>query len=89
MSRGEQKLRLAFKLHDFDDDGRLSKADLTEYLTRISATTEGTTSLDCAAVAEEILKEASTEEDHRFLTYENFHHVVGTTEFMYKLRIGI
>lgn len=89
MGRDEQKLKLAFRLHDFDEDGRLSKSDLVEYLTRVSATSDPSTTLDCEAVAEEILREASTEDDHRYLTYESFQRVVGTTDFTDKLRIPI
>jgi len=67
--RVEQKTKVAFRLHDFDDDGKLSKGDLVRYLRCVSVVQEGV--VDYEDVAEEILKEASTEEDdHRFLSYE-------------------
>jgi Ca2+-binding EF-hand superfamily protein len=88
MGRTEQKLKLAFRLQDFDGDGKISKKDLVRYLQAVSATSEGTT-IDYETVASEILKEASTDEDQRFITYENFQRVVAPTEFENKMRIPI
>jgi Ca2+-binding EF-hand superfamily protein len=84
----DQKLKLAFKLQDFDNDGRLSKDDLIKYLQTISAVSEGT-EVDYAQVADEILKETSTDEEHRYLTFENFQRVVAPTDFESRLRIVI
>ena len=84
----DQKLKLAFKLHDFDGDGKISQQDLISYLELVTATSEGT-QINFGEVAQEIMCEASNEEEQRYLTYESFCRILAPTEFETKLRLPI
>lgn len=79
----EQKLKTAFRIQDFDNDGALNKSDLVKY---ISLTTAGT--LDdkqVEGVAEQVLHESATDALQESLSFNDFQRVVAPLDFQAKL----
>ncbi|KAG5182190.1 hypothetical protein JKP88DRAFT_319337, partial [Tribonema minus] len=71
----DQKLRVAFQLQDFDDDGELSATDVRCYLERIITIPEGA-EIDLEAVAARIIQEACTNPAQKAITQADFSRVM-------------
>ncbi|RYH29689.1 hypothetical protein EON65_07630 [archaeon] len=81
----EQKLKTAFRIQDFDNDGVINKNDLVKYL---EALTSGT--LDekqISEVADQVLKETASDALQENITYNDFQRVVAPQDFQAKLRL--
>lgn len=84
----ENKIKIAFKIQDFDDDGVLNKADLIQYLKLITA--ENTlTDDELERVANNVLEESSSDEKSNHLTFSDFQRVVASQDLQAKLLIPI
>ncbi len=84
----EAKLRTAFKIQDFDNDGLINKQDLITYIRRIT----GPTTLeekDVEQIAASILSESSSDVNHEHLTFNDFRKVVVALDFQAKLILSI
>eukprot|EP00981_Chlorochromonas_danica_P005820 scaffold1192_cov179-Ochromonas_danica.AAC.15 len=81
--RREQKLKTAFRMQDFDNDGVLNKSDLIHYLTIITASLLDEKQRE--EVAEQILKEASSDALQESLSFTDFQRVVAPLDFQAKL----
>jgi serine/threonine-protein phosphatase 2B regulatory subunit len=95
--RKEQKLKAAFKIQDMNDDGKICKKDLLEYLklvTNFDAEQEAEQKeleVKLESVAEKTLAEASTKSgpEGDYLSEEDFNKVVAPTDFASRLLISI
>lgn len=80
----EQKLRVAFRIQDFDDDGVINEADLTEYVKRI------TTNLpedEIEEMVQEVMLEVGNHLD--VITFVDFQKAVARLDFQAKLLLPI
>jgi Ca2+-binding EF-hand superfamily protein len=85
--RGEVKMKTAFKIQDFDGDGTISKGDLTEYLTRITAGNLKPSEVE--EVINEIFKETSSDSKQESLSFSDFQRVAVTLDFQAKVHLPI
>eukprot|EP00600_Ochromonadales_sp_CCMP1393_P009670 CAMPEP_0174956952 /NCGR_PEP_ID=MMETSP0004_2-20121128/1811_1 /TAXON_ID=420556 /ORGANISM="Ochromonas sp., Strain CCMP1393" /LENGTH=135 /DNA_ID=CAMNT_0016205025 /DNA_START=214 /DNA_END=621 /DNA_ORIENTATION=- len=85
--RREEKLKMAFKIQDFDDDGTISKEDLIEYLKRITGATISEEEL--GNVANEVMRETSTDPQQKMISLADFQRVVAPLDFQAKLVLPI
>ena len=85
--RREMKIRIAFRMQDMDGDGVISKSDLVSYLERTTAM--DLPAEDISAVADNVLRECSSDAKYDKITYADFQRVIGTTDFHTKLRLPI
>ncbi len=84
----DSKLKTAFKIQDFDEDGVLNKGDLIKYLKLI--TPENALSDDeLERVATTVLEESSSDEKAEHLTFTDFQRVVAFQDLSAKLLIPI
>jgi Ca2+-binding EF-hand superfamily protein len=89
----EEKLKLAFKLQDFDGDGMLSKEDLTKYLQLITgfgnqikgAKLLTVNEFQLRDVVEECFRESSTDNKMQYISFQDFSRVMAPTDFHIKL----
>lgn len=81
------KLKTAFKLQDFDDDGQINKDDLIKYIGRISG--ESLSSEEIETVASNVLSESSSDPKQEFLSFADFQRVVAPSDFQSKLLLPI
>lgn len=81
----EQQLRIAFRIQDFDDDGIISKEDLTEYLKRITDTNLEAEKLN--EIVDEVM--AETASDGEQISFADFKRVVAPRDFQAKLLLPI
>ncbi|OQR84646.1 calcineurin regulatory subunit B [Achlya hypogyna] len=88
-SSKDSKLRASFKMHDFDGDGRLSRADLLSYLRLVADPGDMSEDIEKAHLVARTLEEASSDAAAEFLTFDDFTKVVLTTEFEAKLQIPL
>ena len=84
----DQKLKIAFRLHDFDDDDFISKKDLELYITAITRSTELSTE-EVAEVVNNVFLEFPQECQSSGIPFLEFQKVVGVTDFQAKLQIPI
>jgi serine/threonine-protein phosphatase 2B regulatory subunit len=83
----EQKFRTAFRLHDYDDDGLISKSDLSTYINRITCD-----SLEEAEVLEmvnQVFLECSSDPKFESISYADFKIMVSPTDFHVKLQLPV
>eukprot|EP01031_Cornospumella_fuschlensis_P036906 gene36906-44774_t len=81
----EQKLRTAFRIQDFDNDGIINKSDLIKYLEVVTSGTLDEKQI--AEVAELVLKETASDPLQEAITYSDFQRVVAPQDFQAKLRL--
>jgi Ca2+-binding EF-hand superfamily protein len=84
----EMKIKTAFKIQDFDNDGVINKQDLITYIKRIT----GPTTLeekDLEQVVDSILQESSSDANKEHLTFNDFRKVVVALDFQAKLILPI
>jgi len=87
-SKMEEKLKVAFRIQDFDDDGKISKGDLRAYLMLTCNSPDSSTSLDIDEIVDRIMLESSSNVDNRFLSMDDFNKIIAPTDFHTKLRIA-
>lgn len=85
--RGEVKLKTAFKIQDFDNDGYISKSDLTEYLKRI--TTSSFNEKELTELVNEVFRETSSDLKQEQITFADFQRVVILLDFQAKINLPI
>ncbi len=83
----EQKLRLAFRIQDFDNDGTISKADLTSYIERITA--KSLTLAEIEDVVAEVFRESASDAKQELINFSDFQRVVAPLDFQAKLQLPI
>jgi Ca2+-binding EF-hand superfamily protein len=84
----ENKIKVAFKIQDFDDDGMINKHDLIEYLKLITAE-NSLSDEEYDRIATTVLEESSSDEKFQHLTYNDFQRVVASQDLQAKLLIPI
>ena len=84
---GEVKLKTAFHIQDFDNDGKISKKDLTEYITRV--TSSGLKEDELEEIVNEVFRETSSDPQQDFISYGDFQRVVFLLDFQAKLHLPI
>jgi len=90
--RKDEKLRLAFRLQDFDDDGKLSKDDLRQYLETITGqpnlVVAGWNDIKILEMVDNTMKEvALTDEKKEKIEIQDFIRVMHATDFHTKLQL--
>ena len=79
----EEKLKIAFKMQDFDGDGQISKSDLMLYLERV--TEDKVEEVDKIDIIDEVFRESSSDNKGQFLSFQDFSRVMAPTDFHIKL----
>lgn len=100
--RRESKLKLAFTIQDFDNDGVINKEDLCIYLRRSTTTTRTTednnnndndnTSFNeevIQDIVKEVLRESSSDPKQEQLSFADFQRIVAPLDFQAKLVLPI
>jgi len=88
----EQKIKLAFKIQDFDGDDKLDRHDLSKYYGLVARNGDVETKVDKDTrrqIVNFILQESSSDARQKFLSFEDFQRVVAPTDFDNFLRLGI
>ena len=83
----EKKLKTAFKIQDFDNDGLINHSDLVKYLQIITAGTLTMEEVDL--MASQVLTESSTDLNQEGLSFADFQRVVAPLDFQTKLLLPI
>eukprot|EP01041_Mallomonas_annulata_P005107 gene5107-10220_t len=83
----DQKLKIAFRLQDFDDDNMLSKLDLQTYLQRVTGQKMSQDEMD--QIIKNIQLECSLDEKGEMITLSEFQRVVAPTDFQAKLHLPL
>ena len=81
----ELKMKTAFRLHDFDDDGSISLDDLKQYIRAITYST--LEEEEVAKVANNVFLEFSHESIDKGVSYIEFQQVVSLMDFQSKLSL--
>ena len=69
------------------DDGLISKADLSEYIHRITGQT--ITDDEVASLVNEVFKECSSDSEQNTLSLTDFQHIVARVDFQARLLLPI
>jgi Ca2+-binding EF-hand superfamily protein len=85
----EEKLKLAFSLHDWDDDGSITHADMVQYLETVTGESEAVTSLEIIEAVDNMFLEFEPHVRKRGLVISDFQLVVAATDFPSKLQLPI
>ena len=83
----QQKLKLAFRIQDFDGDNFISKRDMAEYTRRVSADT--LTDAEINEVVNEVFKESCTDPKEELMSFADFQRIVAPLDFQAKLALPI
>lgn len=83
----EQKLKTAFRIQDFDNDGVINKQDLIQYLHCITDKTLNDKELE--AIAINVLRESSSDPNQQSLSFADFRRIVTPLDFQAKLLLPI
>lgn len=90
----DTKLKVAFRLQDFDDDGVISRDDLMKYLVLVTPPPKPLEEIlkaddifDYDFCIEEVFKEASS--DGNVITFSDFSRILATTDFQTKLYLDL
>jgi Ca2+-binding EF-hand superfamily protein len=75
----EEKLKIAFKMHDFDNDNQISKSDLLTYLDRVTG--DRVPGTDKADIVDEVFRESSSDPKGQYLSFQDFSRVLAPTDF--------
>jgi Ca2+-binding EF-hand superfamily protein len=98
--RREAKLRLAFTIQDFDNDGVINKEDLCIYLRRSTTrptdkdnvNVDNNTSFNeevIQDIVKEVLRESSSDPKQEQLSFADFQRIVASLDFQAKLVLPI
>ncbi|GMI58088.1 hypothetical protein ScalyP_jg9902 [Parmales sp. scaly parma] len=88
----EAKLKLAFKIQDFDGDEKLDRHDLSKYyglIARLGSVETKVAKDDRRQIIQYILSEASSDPRQKYLSFEDFQRVVAPTDFDSMLRLKL
>lgn len=85
--RREQKLKTAFKLQDFDNDGIITLPDLVKYLRLV--TSEMLTEEEIELIAKQVISESSSDLNQQGLSFSDFQRVLAPLDFQTKLLLSI
>ena len=80
----DEKLRLAFKLQDFDNDGVLSREDVKEYLRRVTTVTT-LPEVELDDIVTEVFNEMVPNSTSKVITFQDFASCMAPTDFHTKL----
>ena len=80
----EEKLKLAFRLQDFDNDGMLGRADVKEYLRRVT-TSSILPEAELDDIVTEVFKEVLPNPTNPAITFQDFARCMAPTDFHTKL----
>ena len=90
----DNKIKIAFRLQDFDDDGVINRDDLRKYLELVTPPPKPLEEIvladdvfDYDYCIEEVFKEAST--DGNVITFNDFSRILATTDFQTKLYLNL
>jgi Ca2+-binding EF-hand superfamily protein len=83
----DQKLKTAFIIQDYDEDGLISKIDLKQYLTSISTNALSEEAIE--KLVDRVFEESSSHDNQEYLSLADFQRVVAPTDFHVKLRLPI
>mmetsp|Transcript_26040 Transcript_26040/g.48923 ORF Transcript_26040/g.48923 Transcript_26040/m.48923 type:complete len:188 (-) Transcript_26040:346-909(-) len=85
IGRVNQKLKLAFKIQDFDGDNVISRDDLKHYISIITANTLNEKDLNTLVM--NVMKETSSDPNNMSISLADFQRVVIKTDFQSKLQL--
>ena len=85
----DQKLKLSFRLHDFDEDNQISQEDLKKYVTCITGNMLPAEDVD--DIVKNVFEEFATSnvEKVEFISFSDFQRVVAPLDFQAKLNLPI
>lgn len=83
----EQKFRTAFRLHDFDEDGAISRQDLTTYVCRITA--KALADAELQEMVNQVFIECSSDPKLEVISFADFKIMISPTDFHTKLQLPI
>jgi Ca2+-binding EF-hand superfamily protein len=86
IGRVNQKLKLAFKIQDYDGDMKISRMDLQKYIEVITA--NSLSDEDVLSLVSNVMKETSSDQNLQFISLPDFQRVVIKTDFQSKLQLG-
>jgi|AntAceMinimDraft_1070359.scaffolds.fasta_scaffold135730_1 Ca2+-binding EF-hand superfamily protein len=84
----EEKIKLSFRIQDFDGDGFINKSDFREYLEAITGSGEEHQSMGETEIEDVItltFAEVSTSDKGDVISLQDFSHAIATTDFYTKL----
>lgn len=84
------KLKLAFKIQDYDNDEKIDKTDLKTYYDAIARNGNMAVAVPKKVrneVVSKVLSETSSDPKKKFLNFEDFQRVIGTTDFDTNLKV--
>ena len=81
----EQKFRTAFRIHDFDEDGVISRNDLAKYVQRITG--DSLTDKELQEMVNQVFVECSSDPKLEVISFADFKIMVSPTDFHTKLQI--
>lgn len=84
--RREQKMKTAFRLQDFDNDGSINKSDLIKYLELVST---GLDEKQISEIADQVLKESASDALQETITFSDFQRIVAPLDFQAKLLLPL
>lgn len=95
--RREAKLKLAFTIQDFDNDGVINKEDLCMYLRRSTIRPTDEDNVDNKSfndeviqdIVKEVLRESSSDPKQEQLSFADFQRIVAPLDFQAKLVLPI
>ena len=83
----EQKLRVAFRLHDMDNDGFISKDDLEKYLGIVTA--DSLAEAEIKDIVQSVFVECCSDPKQHLINFSDFQRVIAPTDFHIKLHLPI
>mmetsp|Transcript_13026 Transcript_13026/g.25876 ORF Transcript_13026/g.25876 Transcript_13026/m.25876 type:complete len:310 (+) Transcript_13026:27-956(+) len=86
------KLKIAFKIQDFDGDEKLNKNDLKKYYDTIARNGNMAVPVPKKTrneVIQKVLSEISSDPKKKFLSFDDFQRVIGTTDFDTTLKLEL
>jgi Ca2+-binding EF-hand superfamily protein len=91
--RREEKLKLAFRMHDIDNDNLISKQDLITYMELVCGENiiinknddDKINDIDKFDLIEEVFRESSSDPKGHYISFQDFSRVMAPTDFHTKL----
>jgi hypothetical protein len=80
-------LQATIEINIFADDGFISRADLSEYIRRITGLT--ITDDEVTSLVNEVFQECSSDSDQNVISLPDFQHIVARLDFQARLLLPI